>query len=320
MSPHRNSTTAARLAAVLLLVGAGSAVVAGSAAAATLPLPAPTLANPLDGSVLGDGLTQTPEVVQGTVTGLLAPSSPTPRPSGGTGSGASTPAPRTAPGTTATPGTTAPSGTMGTTGTSSAPQSPAAASRPGDVRAATPVASVCLIPTGSASPAFEVGLDVLGQDLSSPLVKQFPQAFAACPAGAVRADGDTVAAVDATVNGLLGACVRITRQVAPLQTTLVVLDHDLIRELTAAGVPLDQLVAPCPTGAATAPDEGSSATPGASSPSAASSGAGAASALPARLAFTGAESGPVLFAAVALLCAGALLLRKARVLAAAARG
>jgi hypothetical protein len=308
------------MAAVLLLVGAGGAVAAGSAGAATLPLPSSALANPLDGSVLGGALTQTQEGVQGTVTGLLASSSPTPTPSGDAGSGASTPAPRTAPATTTTPGTTGPSRTTATTRTSSAQQSPAASSSPGDVRAATPVASVCLIPTGSASPAFEVGLDVLGQDLSSPLVKQFPQAFAACPAGAVRADADMVAAVDATVNGLLGACVRVTRQVAPLRTTLVVLDHDLIRELTAAGVPLDQLVAPCPTAAAAAPDEGSSATPGASGPSAASSGAGAASALPARLAFTGTEPGPVLFAAVTLLCAGALLLRKARLLGAAARG
>ncbi len=319
MSPH-HTTTAARLAAALLLVGAGTAVTAVGAGAATLPAPpSATLATPLEGTALNDVLGKTQTTVQGTVTGLVGSASPATAPDGDAGSSASTSESPTAT-RTAPSGTTASSGT---TRTRSAPQDPAAASSPGGVQAATAVASLCLIPTGSASPAFEVGVDVVGQDLSSPLVKQFPQAFAACPAGAVRADGDTVAAVDATVQGLLGACVRVTRQVAPLQTTLVVLDHDLIRELTAAGVPLDQLVVPCPTAAAATPGADGAAGAGPGTPGAAaqsSSGAGAGSALPARLAFTGTEPGPVLFAAVALLCAGALLVRKARLLAAAVRG
>jgi hypothetical protein len=319
MSPRRHTTTAARLAAVLLLVGAGSAVAAGSARAATLPLPAPTaLADPLDGTVVGEAMAQTQERVQGTVTGLLPTSSPTPTPAGDTGSGASTSESPTASAAKAPSGTTASSGT---TRTRSAHQAPAATSSPGGVRAETPAASVCLIPTGSASPAFEVGLDIVGQDLSSPLVKQFPQAFAPCPAGAVRADGDPVAAVDAGVYGLIGACVRVTRQGVPLQTSLVVLDQDLILDLVEAGAPVEQLVVPCPASAAAAPGQGGgSATPTSGDSVSGTSGAGETGALPDLLAFTGTQPGPVLFAAVALLCAGVLLVRKAHLLAAVARG
>jgi hypothetical protein len=185
------------------------------------------------------------------------------------------------------------------------------------------VASLCLIPTGTSSPAFDLSLTALGQDLSSPLVQHFPQAFAPCPAGATSSP-DQVAAVDASLNGLLGACVRVTRQVAPIQTTLVVLNHNLIQELTAAGVPLQQLVVPCPAGAG--PDAGAAAA------SAGQSGSGslANSALagddlgnPAghgRLAFTGIDLVPSLALAGALLWAGTLLLRASRRFSGVARG
>jgi hypothetical protein len=153
-------------------------------------------------------------------------------------------------------------------------------------------------------------------DLSSPLVKQFPQGLAPCPAGAVPA-GDHVAAVDAAVQGLLGACVRVTRQVAPLQTTLVVLDHDIIEELTAAGVPLQRLVVPCPR-AAGAPAPG--ARPSGSAPfgSAAGDRPGAASALPGRLAFTGGDVVPPALVGAGLLLLGVLLTRRARAFSAGA--
>jgi hypothetical protein len=168
-----------------------------------------------------------------------------------------------------------------------------------------------------------VAANALGQDLSSPLVQQFPQAFTPCPSAAAGADADTVAAVDATVSGLLGACVRITRQVVPLQTTVVVLDQDLILDLVKAGAPLDKLLVPCPAGTAAAPGLGpgaGSASPGSVPAAAGTSGGGETGALPDLLAFTGSEPGPVLFVAVVLLCAGALLVRKARLVAAAARG
>jgi hypothetical protein len=185
----------------------------------------------------------------------------------------------------------------------------------------TPAASVCLIPTGTASPAFEVSLSAVGQDLSSPLVEQFPQVFTACPARTVAASPDEVIAVDAVVRGLVGACVRVTRQVAPLRTTLVVLDHDLISELTKAGVPLDRLIVPCPSGAS-AGAPGGTAGPG-SDPSAAaprsSTGGGVSSVLPDRLAFTGAsDPRPLLLTGATLLALGVVLTRKARLLTVAA--
>jgi hypothetical protein len=148
-------------------------------------------------------------------------------------------------------------------------------------------------------------------------VKQFPQALAPCPKGAVPA-GDHVASVDAAVQGLLGACVRVTRQVVPVQTTLVVLDHDVIQELTAAGVPLEQLVVPCPSaGAPSQGQAGTPSTPGAGAP-AAGDPRGAASGLPGRLAFTGGDVVPLALAGAGLFWLGLLLTRRARALSAAA--
>jgi hypothetical protein len=189
------------------------------------------------------------------------------------------------------------------------------------------VASLCLIPTGTSSPAFDLGLTALGQDLSSPLVQHFPQAFAPCPTGGVSSPGQ-VLAVDASLNGLIGACVRVTRQVVPAQTTLVVLNHNLIQELTAAGVPLQQLVVPCPAAAGT----GAGASSASASAGQSGSGTLANSALagddlgnPAgqgRLAFTGIDLVPSLALAGALLWFGTLLLRASRRLSvgAVARG
>ncbi|KQZ88123.1 hypothetical protein ASD62_01095 [Phycicoccus sp. Root563] len=175
----------------------------------------------------------------------------------------------------------------------------------------SPAATVCLIPTGGSSPAVRVDLEAAGVDLSSPLVKQFPQALAPCPKGAVPA-GDHVLSIDATVKGLLGACVRVTRQVVPVQTTLVVLDRDLIKELTAAGVPLQRLVVPCPRGAG-APPAGHTPSSGTPGHPAAGRTPGAASALPAGLAFTGTDPVPMALVGAGLLWLGVLLTRRARV-------
>ena len=173
------------------------------------------------------------------------------------------------------------------------------------------MASICLIPTGTSSPAVDVGLTALGQDLSSPLVQHFPQVFAPCPAGAAPVPGQ-VAGVDVSVPGLLGLCVRVTRQVAPAQTTLVVLDQNLIQELTTAGVPLQRLVVPCPAG--------TGSTAGSSSGSGSGTAANAALAGEAlgdapgsgHLAFTGMDLVPALALAAALVWLGTLLLRVSR--------
>jgi hypothetical protein len=176
------------------------------------------------------------------------------------------------------------------------------------------VASVCLIPTGTSSPAFDIGLNALGQDLSSPLVQHFPQVFAPCPAGAAPTPGQ-VAGADVSVTTLLGLCVRVTRQVVPVQTTLVVLDQNLIQELTTAGVPLQKLVVPCPAGSG-------STTGSAGSASGTGSGTVANAALAGEalgdtpgsghLAFTGMDLVPATALAAALLWIGTLLLRVSR--------
>ncbi|HEV7195874.1 MAG TPA: hypothetical protein VGN19_08035 [Pedococcus sp.] len=119
--------------------------------------------------------------------------------------------------------------------------------------------------------------------------------------------------------GLLGLCVRVTRQVAPIQTTLVVLDQNLIQQLTAAGVPLQQLVVPCPTGSGST---GTTST-GSTGPIAGQgSGTVANSALAGEalgdgtgsghLAFTGMDLVPAAALAAALLWIGALMLRVSR--------
>jgi hypothetical protein len=199
----------------------------------------------------------------------------------------------------------------------SAAEAPAAET-PGSVAVGTPVVSACLIPTGSASPAFEIDLSAAGVDLSSPLIEQIPQAFTACPKGAVAA-GPNLASVDAAIEGLLGACVRVTTEVAPLQTTLIILDRNVIEELTGAGVPLGQLAVPCPGGSTggTGPgaDNGDPDRAGTASGQSQNAAASAIPGLPDRLAFTGSSIGPALATAVGLLCLGSLLMRKAALLA-----
>lgn len=313
----------ATVAGGMALTGAAASQAAGlpaPSAPASLPAPPAPLSGVLSTSQVQSLLSgATPPALPGA--SLPAPPSlPVPAPSapaGGTSTGSTG-------GSTGSTGSTKTGSTKtGTTTTGSSTTGGSTSSSPGAVRATTPVASVCLIPTGTSSPAFDLGLTALGQDLSSPLVQHFPQAFAPCPAGA-SSSPDQVAAVDASVNGLLGACVRVTRQVAPIQTTLVVLNHNLIQELTAAGVPLQQLVVPCPAGAG--------ADAGAPAASAGQSGSGSLvnSALagddlgdPAgqgRLAFTGIDLVPSLALAGALLWAGTLLLRASRRFSGVARG
>jgi hypothetical protein len=243
--------------------------------------------------------------------GLPVPGATTASPSAGgtpTSSGqpssTASPAGERSTGSSAAPPTTSTTG--GGEGSSGSAGSPPATGAVVD----SPAATVCLIPTGTSSPAIEVDLEAAGVDLSSPLVKQFPQALAPCPAGAVPA-GDHVVSLDAAIEGLLGACVRVTRQVVPVQTTLVVLDRDVIEELTHAGVPLDRLVVPCPRGAAAPPAGDTPPSPTPARPGT-TARPGQASALPAGLAFTGSQSVPMAMIGAGLLWLGVLLTRRAR--------
>ena len=307
MTRRRPHTSALRTAAVVGVAVVLSGLTAPASMALGLPEPVET--------AVGD-LTTTVEGATGGL-GLPVPGAATPAPTA-TGSSTSTPAKpssTTSSGgastsTTSPPGSsTTGSGTSGS-GTSRPGTSGPGAAPPTGAVVDSPAATVCLIPTGTSSPAVRVDLRAAGVDLSSPLVKQFPQALAPCPAGAVPA-GDHVISVDAAIKGLLGACVRVTRQVVPVQTTLVVLDRDLIKELASAGVPLQQLVVPCPKGAGSAPS-----VDGTSSPSPSGHGTSgrpsAASALPTGLAFTGSDSVPLAVLGAGLLWLGVLLTRGAR--------
>lgn len=299
MTRRRPHPFALRAAAVLGVAVALSGLTAPMSQALGLPEPVGTAVA---------GVTST---VQGSTGGLGLPVPGATGPSG-TGSSTSTAKPSTTKPSSSTttqgkgsstPATTSSSGSStksaGTTGSGSTPSGAVVDS---------PAATACLIPTGKSSPAVKVDLLAAGVDLSSPLVKQFPQALAPCPAGAVAA-GDHVLSVDAAIDGLLGACVRVTRQGVPVQTTLVVLDRDVIKELTNAGVPLDRLVVPCPKGAA-APPAGS--TPSASDPAHPAASPGVASALPTSLAFTGSDSLPLALVGAGMLWLGVLLTRGAR--------
>lgn len=302
MSRRRPHLIALRSAATLGVAATLCAMTAPMSHALGLPEPVTTAVNgvtaPVKGATGGLGLP-----VPGATTAIPSGTGSSPssgRPSStGSASGQATSA-STSP---SSPSTTGASGSSGSSGSSSsAPDNGAVVD--------SPAATVCLIPTGTSSPAVEVDLKAAGVDLSSPLVKQFPQALAPCPEGAVPA-GDHVLSVDATIKGLLGACLRVTRQVVPVQTTLVVLDRDLIEELTGAGVPLQRLVVPCPRGAA-APPAGGSPSPSDPSDPAANPRPGAASALPAGLAFTGSDSVPLALVGTGLLWLGVLLTRRAR--------
>lgn len=327
MGTNTKSQGWARWMAVATVAGGLALTGAAGSQAAGLPAPPAPSALPAPPAPLSTLLSpsQLPSLLTGTTPPALPggslpapPSLPLPAPHAP--SAPSAPAPGAPAGSTGS-GSTG-SAKTGSAKTGTATRGSSTTTSPGAIRATTPVVSLCLIPTGASSPAFDLGLTALGQDLSSPLVQHFPQAFAPCPAGAAASPGQ-VLAVDASLNGLLGACVRVTRQVVPVQTTLVVLNHNLIQELTAAGVPLQQLVVPCPAGSGGGAGAGASATPAGSGTLANSALAGDDLGNPAgqgRLAFTGIDLVPSLALAGALLWAGTLLLRASRRFSVVARG
>jgi hypothetical protein len=176
---------------------------------------------------------------------------------------------------------------------------------PGAVGSGTP--SPETTPSPTPDPATRPATRPASRDTGSTAPAQRPAGSpsrARAPSGSASVAPSRTAA-EADVPGLVGACVRVTRQGAPVQSTLVVLDRDLIDELIAAGVPLEPLIVPCPRPAASPPAgvTGSGAQPARTPTSGEGSSASKslASFLPGRLAFTG--SGVLLLGG-----AGALLL------------
>ncbi len=206
------------------------------------------------------------------------------------------------------------------------------------VAQAAPLATVCVQVTGSGTALLNTDLKLLGIDLSSPLIQTFPGFLAPCPVGSVPATatgstasgsttpgsttpGSTIVGVNTNLGSLVGACVRVTTSVVPLQVTLLVLNQDVISKLTAAGLPLRQLIVPCPTGTPTpgtggpgggGPGGGGGGIggPGGGGPG----GGGPASGFPTMgsLPFTGAEIGLLMALAAAVIGAGTMMVRKTR--------
>jgi len=132
---------------------------------------------------------------------------------------------------------------------------------PGDVLEvgvnAAPLASACLQVTGSGTAVANTTVTVAGHDVTAPLVQALPGLLAACPRGSAPSSQG----VDASVPGLVGACVRVTPQ-APLHASILVLDKELVGTLTRSGVPLQQAVVPCPAGTAGAVGTTAHGSPG----------------------------------------------------------
>jgi hypothetical protein len=125
-------------------------------------------------------------------------------------------------------------------------------SKPGDVLDlkvnAAPLATACAQATGSGTALGNLTVTVGGHNVSAPLVEALPGLLAPCTAGSGGTGTDGLGAdVDGSISDLVGACVEVT-PTAPLHASIMLLDTELIGTLTKAGVPLDQLVVPCPAG------------------------------------------------------------------------
>lgn len=143
-----------------------------------------------------------------------------------------------------------------------------------------------------------------GTSSSSPAAKTSTSRAGVAPA----ADDETVVSADVTVRDLLGACVRLTRAGVPARTTVVVLDQNLIDQLTAVGLPLDRLLVPCTAEAANGVPVGSG---GGTTSAAATTGDPAEAGMLGPLAFTGTNLAATLLLAGGFLALGMAFLRKA---------
>jgi hypothetical protein len=318
-----NHLLARLLAGAAALVAAGAVTLAPStahAAAATdgsllpslpslpaLPVPTsvpqlPSLAVP-PAPALPAPLSSLAGVPQSLATGLagtggggpLAPSTPA--------ATASTTAASTAP--TATSSTT-------TSAAATSPRRSTAASGPGiTIGGGLAGAGHGCLSAGSANGG---GLVVMGQDVLGQLTKALPQTadfVVPCTTeNGLAVDADLVAAT---------LCLRLDPPAAsPLRATVELAGTDVLQQLEAAGLPLQQVLTPCgatpttsasgtPTGAGGTPTSEPTATSGPTTPTDVQAGAAADTA--ARLPFTGAEVAPTVLLALGLVLLGIGLLR-----------
>lgn len=141
---------------------------------------------------------------------------------------------------------------------------------------ASPVATACVQAKGTGTAVANMTVTVGGRNVTAPLVQALPGVLAPCP----TAGSPSTGGLEASVPGLVGACVRATAQ-PPVNASVLLLDKELIGTLTAAGVPLQSLVVPCPAGVSgggqwTPAPGGAVSTPGAEgAPGSSGPGAGA---------------------------------------------
>jgi len=347
---RRLNNTVVRGAAAVVLAGGAALALAGGARADGLPLPpAPSLAAPsLPTPTPSSSATLLPAKVDANLPILnqapAPPASPLPPVSG-----APAPAPLVDGLQQASVGVKGALDQVGqaTAGTPlSVLNTSGAAARVAAVTVdADPLATACVQATGTGTAVANVDLTALGTDLGTPAQQTLPGVVNACPAGTGAGSGtgngtgtpgtgtDTVATAGATAGSLVGACARLTTSVVPVESTVVVLDQDLITSLTNAGLPLDQLVVPCPTdgngggtgggngggsGGGTGGTGGDNGGSGGASGSAGTGTGGSSSAasdvpsLGGSLPFTGAQVSLFLMLASALLASGAMLVARAR--------
>ena len=222
---------------------------ASSASAVTIPTSQSASAS---GDGLHDALTEPGDVVKD-VTDRISADGGAPVPSQGTGSGGTSDDAPLAPVDSAVKEVLRPADEK-TADTPLARVVPG--SGPGEVLKlsvnAAPLAKACVQVTGTGTAVANLAVTVGGHDISTPLIEALPGLLAPCPSGsAPESEG-----ADASVSELVGACVRVKAE-PPMETSVLLLDQELVAELTEAGVPLEKLVVPCPQ-----PGDGDGSGPG----------------------------------------------------------
>ena len=222
---------------------------ASSASAVTIPTSQSASAS---GDGLHDALTEPGDVVKD-VTDRISADGGAPVPSQGTGSGGTSDDAPLAPVDSAVKEVLRPADEK-TADTPLARVVPG--SGPGEVLKlsvnAAPLAKACVQVTGTGTAVANLAVTVGGHDISTPLIEALPGLLAPCPSGsAPESEG-----ADASVSELVGACVRVKAE-PPMETSVLLLDQELVAELTEAGVPLEKLVVPCPRPAGDGVGDGS---------------------------------------------------------------
>jgi len=242
---------------VSLAAGGGAAALAlavtvGASSAAAVTIPTSQSAS-ASGDGLHDALTEPGDVVKDVTDRLTSGGSDSSTPSG-TGSGGTSDDAPLAPVGSAVKEVLRPADEK-TADTPLARVVPG--SGPGEVLKlsvnAAPLAKACVQVTGTGTAVANLDVTVGGHDISTPLIEALPGLLAPCPSGsAPESEG-----ADASVSELVGACVRV-RAEPPMEASVLLLDHELVAELTEAGVPLEKLVVPCPRPAGDGDGDGSS--------------------------------------------------------------